>query len=66
MKKNVGNIERWLRILFGAAIITTGIYFQSWLGVIGIIPIITGSIGNCPLYSIFGFSTCKVREKAAG
>jgi hypothetical protein len=29
-----------------------------WLYLIGIVPLATGLVGSCPLYSIFGFSTC--------
>jgi hypothetical protein len=35
------------------------VIFDSWWGVVGIIPLATAAIGWCPLYTIFGFSTCK-------
>jgi hypothetical protein len=57
MKCNVGGIDRTLRIVAGLAIIAAGIYFQSWLGVIGVIPIFTGTTGWCPAYLPFGIST---------
>ncbi len=60
MKKNVGNVDKTIRIILGIGIIVMGIGFQSWLGIIGVIPLITGIIGYCPLYSIFGISTCKI------
>jgi hypothetical protein len=60
MKKNVGNVDKTIRIILGIGIIVMGIGFQSWLGIIGVIPLITGIIGYCPLYSIFSISTCKI------
>ncbi|MCK7528726.1 MAG: DUF2892 domain-containing protein [Ignavibacteriales bacterium] len=34
-----------------------GFVFNSWLGVIGIVPIITGLLNYCPVYSLLGVST---------
>ncbi len=62
MKQNVHNIERVARVILGLALIglaATGTV-GAW-GWIGVVPLATGVIGNCPLYSIFGFSTCKTR-----
>lgn len=62
MKQNVHNIERAARVILGLALIgmaaTGTIGMWGWIGVV---PLATGAIGNCPLYSIFGFSTCKTR-----
>ncbi|NTV46777.1 MAG: DUF2892 domain-containing protein [Chlorobiales bacterium] len=57
MTRNVGQTDRILRILAGVGIIGAGIYSGSWLGVFGLIPLLTGSLGWCPLYQPFGFST---------
>lgn len=61
---NVGSIDKILRIVVGAALLvltfvgpfTATLY--PW-GLIGIVPLVTGLIGWCPLYSILGLSTCK-------
>jgi hypothetical protein len=45
MEKNVGTVERIVRIVVGLIIIVVGYLYQSWWGAIGIIPIITGSLG---------------------
>jgi hypothetical protein len=61
---NVGNIDRVVRIVLGLALIAAGFYFQSVIiGLIAIIPLGTALIGTCPLYSIFGLSTCPVKAK---
>ncbi len=57
MTKNVGNIDKILRIVVGVAIIAYGVYAQSWLGVIGIVPLGTALIGWCPLYCPLGVNT---------
>lgn len=59
MKCNVGKTEKIIRIIAGLAIIGAGVYFQSWWGAIGAIPLITGALGWCPLYVPLGISTCK-------
>jgi uncharacterized protein (DUF58 family) len=61
MKKNMGKADLWIRVILGLAIIAAGIYFKSWWGLIGIIPLATSLIGTCPLYLPFGISTRKAR-----
>jgi hypothetical protein len=58
MKTNVGNIDRKVRIIAGLLIIGLGVYFQSWWGVIGAVPLLTAFIRWCPAYSILGISSC--------
>jgi len=59
MKKNVGGADKIIRYILGAGIIGVGIYFDSWLGVIGVIPIFTALIGWCPFYIPINLSTNK-------
>ncbi len=59
MTKNVGNIDRAIRIIVGVVIVGLGFFYESWWGIIGIIPIITGSIGWCPAYIPFKINTNK-------
>lgn len=58
MNKNVGNIDRVLRIIIGLAIIIVGFIMNSWLGAIGLIPLLTGIISWCPLYCPLKINTC--------
>ena len=62
MKKNVGSIDRTLRIIAGVALIGWALYAQNWLGAIGAIPLFTGLIGWCPAYLPFGLSSCKTEQ----
>jgi hypothetical protein len=59
MKKNVGTADKTARIIIGLAIIGLGIYLKSWWGVIGIIPLVTGLINYCPLYTLFKWNSAK-------
>ena len=61
MKKNVGGIDKTVRIAAGVVIIILGIVYNSWWGLIGLIPLATGLINSCPLYMPFGISTCKTK-----
>lgn len=65
-KSNVGGIDRILRIVVGLALIL-GFFLAPdgayrWLYLIGIVPLATGLMGSCPLYSIFGFNTCPMKK----
>lgn len=63
MNKNVGGIDRILRIAVGlvlmalAATGTVGLW-----GYIGVLPLLTGLVGWCPPYAIFGWNTCKTKQ----
>lgn len=60
---NVGSIDRLLRIFVGALLIglTLAGNIGAW-GWIGVIPLVTGLIGSCPMYKIFGISSCKLKK----
>lgn len=67
LKTNMGTIDRGLRIVLGLALLA-GFFLNAdaglrWLYLLGIVPLATGLIGSCPLYSIFGFSTCPASRR---
>lgn len=62
MKKNIGGIDRGLRIIIGLAIGVLGIVFKTWWGLLGIIPLLTGLIRFCPLYEPFKISSAKPKS----
>jgi len=59
MKKNMGNADKTIRLVLGVVIIALGLYYQSWWGLVGLIPLLTSLTGTCLLYLPFGISTCK-------
>lgn len=58
MKTNVGTIDRVIRVILGLGILAAGYYYKNWLGLIGIVPLLTAFVGFCPAYLPFGLSTC--------
>ena len=60
MKVNEHIAERIVRVILGLALLSLVVVGpQSMWGLIGIIPLLTGLLGICPLYTILGVSTCK-------
>lgn len=57
MKCNVGKCDKVVRLVVGLGIIAAGIFFKSWWGAIGLVPIITALVGHCPLYIPFKISS---------
>jgi len=58
MNKNIGTIDRAIRVIVGIGIILCGVMYGSWLGAIGLIPLLTAVIGWCPLYCPLKINTC--------
>jgi hypothetical protein len=63
MNPNVGGLDRVVRIILGLAILGAGYYYQSWWGLIGLVPILTAIVRFCPEYLPFGLSTCARPER---
>ncbi|MFQ5629909.1 MAG: DUF2892 domain-containing protein [bacterium] len=66
VKKNVGGIDRAVRIILGIILLSLVPFAfagpqtaWAYIGLIGIIPFITGIIGYCPPYELLGINTCK-------
>jgi hypothetical protein len=61
MSKNVGALDRVVRVLVGLGALSLVVLLEGnlrWAGLIGIVPLATAVLGYCPLYSLFGFKTC--------
>lgn len=65
MKKNVGGIDRVLRIILGLVLLVFAFTgpeeFKVW-GFIGIVPLATGLLNFCPIYSVIGVNTCPLKK----
>lgn len=63
MKCNAGTIDRALRVVAGLVLIalaatgTVGMW-----GWIGVVPLLTGIVGFCPAYAMFGMNTCSTKK----
>ncbi|MCU9836663.1 MULTISPECIES: DUF2892 domain-containing protein [Ruegeria] len=63
MTRNEGTLDRAARIILGLILLSlTVVGPQTMWGLIGIVPLLTGLVGSCPLYSIFGISTCPLKK----
>ena len=61
-KTNVGASDRVIRLILAVLIGGAGIYFQSLLGLIALVPLVTAFVRWCPAYAPFGLSTCSSKE----
>lgn len=62
LPKNEHQIERLLRVVLGVGLLALTVVGPKTLwGLVGIVPLATGLMGSCPLYTVFGFSTCPVK-----
>ena len=59
MEVNVGKTDKLMRFIVAIVIAIAGIYFKSWWGLVSIVPLLTALISFCPLYKIWGITTCK-------
>lgn len=59
MKANEGKWDRIARVIVGLGLLSlTVLGPQTLWGLVGLVPLITGIVGFCPLYKVFGLSTC--------
>jgi len=63
---NEHKVERVLRVVVGLGVLSlVFVGPQSPLGLLGIVPLATGLIGSCPIYTILGISTCSLKKTKA-
>ncbi|HEX9407634.1 MAG TPA: DUF2892 domain-containing protein [Thermoanaerobaculia bacterium] len=66
LASNEGAVDRILRIVIGVAVLSLTVVGPKTLwGVLGVVPLITGLAGTCPLYSIVGITTCPTKTRTA-
>lgn len=62
--RNEGTIDRALRIILGVVLVSlVFVGPQTAWGWLGLVPLVTGIIGSCPVYSVLGISTCPTRQQ---
>ena len=63
LPRNEHAIERGARVVLGAGLLSlVFVGPQTLWGLIGIVPLATGLLGSCPLYTVLGVSTCKLKD----
>ena len=66
MNPNVGNTDRIIRIVAGVLLLSAFVFVEGnlrWLGIIGLVPLLTGIFRRCPAYTLLGASTCDTARK---
>jgi hypothetical protein len=64
MSRNEGTIDRVLRVILGLVLLSlVFIGPQTLWGLIGLVPLVTGLMGSCPVYSMLGVNTCALKNK---
>ncbi len=65
-KTNEGSFDRALRVIVGVVLLAMFFMYPNapwrYWTLIGVVPLLTGLVGTCPLYSILGVSTCPVKK----
>jgi len=64
MSRNVGTLDRSLRIVAGLALLSLLVLLEGsarWWGLVGLVPLATGLLRWCPAYGIVGINTCPRR-----
>ncbi|OGQ77284.1 MAG: hypothetical protein A2289_02315 [Deltaproteobacteria bacterium RIFOXYA12_FULL_58_15] len=63
---NEHKVERAIRVVVGLGLLSlVFVGPQTLWGLLGIVPLVTGSVGSCPIYTLFGLSTCRTRTKVS-
>jgi hypothetical protein len=68
MNVNVGSTDKLIRIIVGVGVLSLLFLLKGdvrLLGLVGIVPLATGLVGYCPLYSLLGLSTCPTKTRTA-
>ena len=63
MKSNIGTIDKILRIVVGLALIGWALADGPVWAWIGVVPLATGLLGSCPLYTLMGINTCPLKKE---
>jgi len=61
MDTNVGSTDRVIRVVLGLVLLSAVFWLQGsvrWIGLIGLVPLLTAVFGVCPLYTVLGIKTC--------
>lgn len=65
--RNEGTVDRAVRVVVGVALLVIGFAAVGGtagtiIGIVGLVPLLTGLVGWCPLYSVFGIRTTEAAE----
>lgn len=62
--KNEGTVDRVLRVIVGIVLLSLVVIGpQTLWGLVGLVPLLTGLLGFCPLYKVLGLNTCPLKTE---
>lgn len=64
MQKNVGSLDKAVRIIIGAGLLSLLFVLEppmKYVGFVGLVPLLTVLMGWCPLYTVLGVNTCRAK-----
>jgi len=65
MKENVGSVDRMIRIIVGVVLLSLVFLLDGgirWVGLIGVIPLLTATVSFCPLYTVLGLNSRSMQK----
>ncbi|MBK8793789.1 MAG: DUF2892 domain-containing protein [Holophaga sp.] len=65
MNANVGSIDKAIRVLVGLGLLSLFYFLDGnarYLGLIGLVPLLTAVMSFCPIYTLLGLSTCPTKK----
>ncbi len=63
MPMNEGSLDRVIRVVLGVALLSlTLVGPHTMWGLLGLIPLVTGLVGSCPVYTLLGVSSCPMKK----
>jgi hypothetical protein len=65
LPNNESTLDRGVRVLLGLGVLSLAFVgpHSAW-GYLGLVPVATGLLGSCPLYTLFGFSSCPMKKRS--
>lgn len=67
LMRNEGTVDRVIRVILGLGLLSLIFVGPKTLwGLVGLVPLLTGLLGRCPLYTLLGIKTCPISPKKSG
>ena len=64
LPRNEHAVDRAVRVALGLGLLSLVVVGpQSLWGLVGLVPLLTGLIGSCPLYTVLGIGTCRLERR---
>ncbi len=63
MRRIIGKTDKIIRMIIGLGIAALGFYYQTWWGLLSIIPLGTAFFKFCGLYTLLGINTCHIKKQ---